>query len=64
MKQVTLQFPSIIELIDFSFIIDGTMFEADRRTNMLTCEMCSADVELAKAHYKALVVAMTDPSSN
>jgi len=60
MKQVTLQFPSIIELIDFTFIIDGTMFEADRRKNRLTCELSSADVELAKTDYKASVIAITN----
>ena len=56
MKQVTLQFPSILELIDFSLFIDGTMFEADRRKNTLTCELSADDVKLAKENYKAVVV--------
>jgi hypothetical protein len=64
MKLVTLQFPSILELIDFSLIIEGTMFEADRRQNTLTCELSVGDIELAKASYKALVVSTTDPLRN
>lgn len=56
MKHVTLQFPSILELIDFSLTIEGTMFEADRRKNTLTCELSTSDIELATQGYKAIVV--------
>ena len=56
MTQVTLQFPSILELIDFSLFIDGTMFEADRRKNTLTCELTAEDIQLAKKNYQAVVV--------
>jgi hypothetical protein len=56
MKQVTLQFPSILELIDFSLFIDGTMFEADRRKNTLTCELSAEEIKLARENYQAIVV--------
>jgi hypothetical protein len=64
MNQVTLQFPSILELIEFSLIINGTMFEADSHKNTLSGELSIVDVQLAKTNYKASVIAITNPYLN
>jgi hypothetical protein len=48
MEKVVLQFPSIVELIDFSLAMNSTEFEVDRRNNVLIADLPPEDIELAK----------------
>jgi hypothetical protein len=60
MKQVTLQFPSIIEMIDFQTMVSTNIIHLNRTDLTLTGKFNEADIELAKAGYYAVVVEDTD----
>jgi hypothetical protein len=54
MKQVTLQFPSIIEMIDFQTMVSTNIIHLNRTDLTLTGKFNEADIELAKAGYYAV----------
>jgi hypothetical protein len=56
MKQITLQFPSIIEMIDFETIFSNSIIHLNRTDLTLTGQFTEADIELAKVGYHAFVV--------
>lgn len=56
MRQVTLQFPSILELIDFTLEVAEKACEVKRLHLILICNLAEAEVELARSRYKAIVL--------
>jgi len=54
MQQVTLQFTSILEMIDFEAIV-STIFHINRRDLTITGTFTEADIELAKAGFHAII---------
>ncbi len=54
MRNITLQFQSFIELIEFTLVVDHSFFEANG--NVLIGTLSEADIELAKSGYTATVV--------
>jgi hypothetical protein len=64
MKQITLQFPSIIELIDFQSIVSTYIIHFNRTDLTLTGIFSEADIELAKAGYHAFVVGDAEQEKN
>jgi hypothetical protein len=56
MKQITLQFPSIIEMLDFQALFADNNIHLNRRDITLTGKFTDADIEFAKAGYHAVVV--------
>lgn len=56
MKSVTLQFPSILSLLDFESVIEKDGYNLDRVHLTVKGEFEEADIELAKAGYKAIVI--------
>jgi hypothetical protein len=56
MNQTTLQFPSIIEMLDFQIAVGNILQHYNMTDFTLTAEYSEADIELAKAGFKAIVV--------
>ncbi len=56
MKKVVLQFPSIIELVDFTLAIDEKKFPTNNMRLLLICEVSEKEIKLAKNNFKAHVV--------
>jgi hypothetical protein len=56
MKHVTLQFPSILELVDFSLIIAEKDCEVKRTKLVLQCKLHEADIQLALREFKAILL--------
>jgi hypothetical protein len=56
MKKVALQFPSIIELVDFTLTFDDNQIPTKSMTLLLICEVSDKEIELAKKKFKAHVV--------
>lgn len=56
MHQTTLQFPSIIEMIDFQTIVGISIIYYNRTDLTLTGEFTEAEIELAKTAYGAVVI--------
>jgi hypothetical protein len=57
MEKVVLQFPSIVELTDFSLVMQTTEFEVDRQNNVLIANLSEEDIDLAK-NYKGIKTTM------
>jgi hypothetical protein len=60
MKKVALQFPSIIELVDFTLAIDADKCTMNKMTLLLICELPEKEIELAKNGFKAHAVQLDD----
>jgi len=56
MKTVSLQFPSILQLIDFTLAIDSNFCQMNKETLVLICELSENEIELATSGYSAMVV--------
>ena len=56
MKHVTLQFPSILELVDFSLIIAEKDCEVKRTKLVLQCKLHEADIQLALHQFNAVIL--------
>ena len=56
MKEVTIQFSSILELIDFTLIIDANKFEVNKSKLLLTCELSEREIELARNGFHATIL--------
>ena len=54
LRKVSLQFPSLKQLIDYTLTVDVTKCEIIRSTFTLICELTDADIELAKHGFGAL----------
>ncbi len=44
MKKIALQFPSIIELVDFTLAIDKDKCQTEKMTLLLICELSEKDI--------------------
>ena len=55
-RKVTLRFPTLKQLIDYTLTIDITNCEVVRSYFLLICELTEADIELAKNGYGAVEV--------
>ena len=53
MQNVTLQFPSIFALIDFTINVDISKCHIDSQELKLTCELNESQIELAIAGFGA-----------
>ncbi len=60
MNKVGLQFPSIIELVDFTLAIDADKCKTNRMVLLLICELSENEITLAKNNFKAHVVKFED----
>ncbi|MDQ3681934.1 MAG: hypothetical protein M3352_02530 [Bacteroidota bacterium] len=56
MKKVSLQFLSILQLIDFTLAIDSNFCQMNKTTLVLTCELSEKEINLATSGYEAIVV--------
>lgn len=56
MKSVTLQFPTIISLLDFESLVEKDGLDVDSVHLTIKGEFEEADIELAKAGYKAFIL--------
>lgn len=56
MKSATLKFSTILELIDFQSLLDHGHHEVDRNHLTISGQFDQADIELAKAGFKAIVI--------
>ncbi len=56
MKKVSLQFHSILQLIDFTLAIDSNFCEMNKETLVVSGEFSEKEIELATSGYKAIVV--------
>jgi hypothetical protein len=61
MNQTTLQFPSILELVDFQLIVETNAIQLNRVNLTLTGNFSDADIEFAKLSFRAAVV--EDPAN-
>ena len=52
----TLQFPSIVQLIDFQLAVKGVEMQYDVKTLTVTGEFSEVDIELAKAGFRAILL--------
>lgn len=59
MRQVILQFPSIVELIDFEFLINPKNITINKKYFTITGKFQEADIELAIAAFYAVVIEET-----
>ena len=55
-KKFPLQFPSILQLVDFTLTIDSNFCQMNKQTFVLICELSEIEIELAKTNYNATVV--------
>ena len=60
MIELTLQFPSLPEMVDFQAHVDIFFLCANHIDLTLTAEFTEADIELAKAAYGAVVIQNTN----
>ncbi len=58
MRNITIEFNSFLELIDFTLVVDHSFFEANG--NFLTGKLAEADIELAKSGYRATIILKHD----
>ena len=56
MKKIALQFPSIIELVDFTIAIDADDCMTNKMALLLICEVSEKEIELARNGFQAHVV--------
>ncbi len=56
MEKVSLQFQSIVQLIDFTLTIGSNFCQMNKQTLVLTCELSENEIELATSGYKAIMV--------
>jgi hypothetical protein len=56
MKNVTLIFPSILELVDFTMKMKSRSFEVNRSRLSVTGQFSEEDIETARRSFKAAVV--------
>lgn len=56
MNQITLKFPSIIEMIDFQLIMSSPIISHNLTDLTLTACFNDADLVLAKVDYNAVVI--------
>lgn len=56
MKKIALQFPSIIELVDFTVAIDADNCITNKMSLLLICEVSEKEIELAQNSFQAHVV--------
>jgi hypothetical protein len=56
MSLIALQFPTIVELIDFELIVNTQHLYIDRKNLIIKGNLTEADIELAKHGYQAVVV--------
>lgn len=56
MKKATLQFQTILELLDFELLLKTEGHQIDRGHFIISGYFEEADIELAKAGYKATVI--------
>ena len=54
MRLVKLQFPTILELVDFTLEVAEKACEVRRSHLVLICKLVDADIELAKLRYRAV----------
>ncbi len=59
-EKVALQFPSIMELVDFTIAIDADNCMTNKMALLLICEVSEKEIELAKNGFKAHVVQFGD----
>ena len=55
MRIVSLRFPTILELVDFNSIIEKDDYQVDHLNLTIKGKFEEADIELARAGYKAIV---------
>lgn len=56
MREVTLQFYLLKELIDFTLLMDLTNCKIDEVNNRLTCLLQESEIELAKKGFNATII--------
>ena len=56
MKKVSLQFQSLLELVNFTIVIGVVNYEINRTAFQLTCEMSEADLQRAQESYRAQII--------
>jgi hypothetical protein len=56
MEKIALQFPTIVELIDFSLAMTVKTYEVDRSKLAIIAAFPRSDIELAVKGYKAGIV--------
>lgn len=54
--QVALQFPSILELVDFSLTVGIENCEVKRAKLLIICDLSEVEIESAKKKFKAKVI--------
>lgn len=60
MREVTLQFPNIKELIDFTVVASITDGHINRKDFTLSCSLPQADIELARYSFGAILLTTFD----
>ncbi len=56
MKNVSLQFPTILQLVDFTLAINSNFCHMNKQTFVLTCDLSDIEIELAQRTYKAVIL--------
>ncbi len=56
MKKISLQFPSIMLVIDFTLTIESNVCEMNKETLVVSGEFSAKEIELAISGYKAILV--------
>lgn len=56
MKNVTIIFPSILELVDFTIKVNTQVFEVNRARLSLTGEFSEEDIDVARRGFNASVL--------
>lgn len=62
MKKVTLIFPSILELVDFTIKVNTQVFEINRTKLSLTGKFSEEDIEVARRGFNAIILELKDQS--
>ncbi|HEY0059997.1 MAG TPA: hypothetical protein VGB56_12755 [Flavisolibacter sp.] len=60
MKKVSLQFQSLLELVNFTILIGVVNYEVNRTAFQLTCEMSEGDLDRALESYRAQIISISE----
>ncbi|HVG12079.1 MAG TPA: hypothetical protein VM843_03700 [Flavisolibacter sp.] len=60
MKKVSLQFQSLLELVNFTILIGVVNYEVNRTAFQLTCEMSDVDLDRAQESYRAQIISVSE----
>ncbi len=60
MRKVSLQFQSLLELVNFTIVIGVVNYEVNRTAFQLTCEMSQADLDRAQETYRAEIISVSE----